>query len=95
MFHVARDRNLILLFALYCCWNYFYIFSLAFNVNGVEYINKSVKPVLRLAISPNNYQNAALSIYATVALFLLFQCLQHCQTDLSAALSFKKNGLFS
>jgi hypothetical protein len=96
MFHVARDyRNWILPFIAFIAVGIiFTFFSLAFNVNGVEYINKSVKPVLRLAISLI-IKNAALSIYATVALFLLFQCLQHCQTDLVLHSSFKKNsGLF-
>jgi hypothetical protein len=73
MFHVARDyRNWILPFiAFFAVAIIFTFFSLAFNVNGVEYINKSVKTSFEISYFTNNYQNAALSIYATVALFFV------------------------
>jgi len=71
MFHVARDyRNWILPFiAFFAVGIIFTFFSLAFDINGIEYINRSVKTSFEINYFTNNYQNAALSIYATVALF--------------------------
>jgi hypothetical protein len=73
MFHVARDyRNWILPFiAFFAVGIIFTVFSLVFNVDGVEYINRSVKTSFEISYFTNNYQNAALSIYATVALFFV------------------------
>ena len=73
MFHVARDyRNWILPFiAFFAVGIIFTFFSLVFDVNGVEYINKNVKTSFEISYFTNNYQNAALSIYATVALFFV------------------------
>ncbi|MFQ3174496.1 MAG: hypothetical protein ACI8W0_001616 [Flavobacterium sp.] len=73
MFHVARDyRNWILPFiAFFAVGIIFTFFSLVFDVNGVEYINRNVKTSFEISYFTNNYQNAALSIYATVALFFV------------------------
>jgi hypothetical protein len=73
MFHVASDyRNWILPFiAFFAVGIIFTFFSLAFDINAIEYINKSVKTSFEINYFSNNYQNAALSIYATVALFFV------------------------
>jgi hypothetical protein len=73
MFHVARDyRNWILPFIAFLAVGViFALFSLVFQINGVEYINRSVKTSFEINYFTNNYQNAALSIYVTVALFFV------------------------
>jgi hypothetical protein len=73
MFHVARDyRNWILPFiAFFAVGIIFTFFSLVFDLNGFEYINRNVKTSFEIIYFTNNYQNAALSIYATVALFFV------------------------
>jgi hypothetical protein len=73
MFHVARDyRNWILPFiAFFAVGIIFTFFSLIFNISGIEYINRSVKTSFEISYFTNNYQNAALSIYATVAIFFV------------------------
>jgi hypothetical protein len=73
MSHVARDyRNWILPFIAFIAIGIIFIFfSLAFDTNGVEYINRSLKTSFEINYFTNNYQNAALSIYATVALFFV------------------------
>lgn len=73
MFHVAKDyRNWILPFiAFFAVGIIFTFFSLVFNINGIEYIDRSVKTSFEINYFTSNYQNAALSIYATVALFFV------------------------
>jgi hypothetical protein len=73
MFHVARDyRNWILPFIAFFAVGIIYaFFSLVFDVNGVEYIKRSIKISFEISYFTNNYQNAALSIYATVTLFFV------------------------
>jgi hypothetical protein len=73
MFHVARDyRNWILPFIAFLAVGViFALFALVFQINGVEYINRSVKTSFEINYFTNNYQNAALSIYVTVALFFV------------------------
>jgi hypothetical protein len=73
MFHVARDyRNWILPFIAFFAVGIMYaFFSLVFDVNGVEYIKRSIKISFEISYFTNNYQNAALSIYATVTLFFV------------------------
>ncbi len=73
MFHVARDyRNWILPFiAFFAVGIIFVLFSLVFNINAFEYIDRSVKTSFEINYFTNNYQNAALSIYTTVALFFV------------------------
>jgi cellulose synthase/poly-beta-1,6-N-acetylglucosamine synthase-like glycosyltransferase len=60
----------ITIYCLLCSRNSFALSSILFDISALEYINSSVKPALKLIIS-NNYQNGALSIYATVALFFV------------------------
>ena len=45
--------------------------SMIFNVSIIEFINKSVQTNFEINYFTNNYQNGALSIYATVALFFV------------------------
>jgi hypothetical protein len=73
MFHVARDyRNWILPFIAFFAVGIMYaFFSLVFDLNGVEYIKRSIKISFEISYFTNNYQNAALSIYATVTLFFV------------------------
>ncbi|SDW11808.1 DUF6427 family protein [Flavobacterium degerlachei] len=73
MFHVASDyRNWILPFiAFFAVAIIFTFFSLIFNISGIEYINRSVKTSFEISYFTNNYQNAALSIYATAAIFFV------------------------
>ncbi|MGO4905350.1 DUF6427 family protein [Flavobacterium sp. W20_MBD1_R3] len=73
IFHVARDyRNWILPFiAFFIAVIMFLLFATVFNLNAVEYITQSMKINFEVDYFTNNYQNAALSIYATVALFFL------------------------
>jgi hypothetical protein len=72
------DITIYCLFAvgtLFCIVRYF------FDISALEYINSSVKPAFEINYFTNNYQNGALSIYATVALFLLFLCLPRYPAD--------------
>ncbi|UFH36231.1 DUF6427 family protein [Flavobacterium acetivorans] len=73
IFHVSRDyRNWILPFiALVVVGTIFTFFSLVFDLNSIEYISRSVKTNFEINYFTNNYQNGALSIYATVALFFI------------------------
>lgn len=73
IFHVARDyRNWILPFiAFFAVGIIFALSSIIFNISAFEYINRSVKTSFEINYFTNNYQNGALSIYATVALFFV------------------------
>lgn len=73
IFHVSRDyRNWILPFiALVVVGTIFTFFSIVFDLNSIEYISRSVKTNFEINYFTNNYQNGALSIYATVALFFI------------------------
>ncbi|WP_413999724.1 DUF6427 family protein [Flavobacterium sp. W1B] len=73
IFHVARDyRNWILPFiALIAVGTIFAFITIIFDINGIEYISRSVKTNFEINYFTNNYQNGALSIYATVALFFV------------------------
>jgi len=65
--------------------------SMIFNVSIIEFINKSVQTNFEINYFTNNYQNGALSIYATVALFFvisMFATLSH--RPLLLHTSFKK-----
>ena len=74
IFHVSRDyRNWVLPFiAFFIVVVLFLIFATLFNLHGVEYLFKSVQTDFEISYFTNNYQNGALSIYATMALFFLF-----------------------
>jgi hypothetical protein len=73
IFHVARDyRNWILPFIAFIAVGIiFSLFSILFNLEAIEYINRSVKVNFEINYFTNNFQNGALSIYATVALFFI------------------------
>jgi hypothetical protein len=73
LFHVSRDyRNWILPFiALFIVGDVFILFSMIFNVDMIEFISKNVTTNFEINYFTNNYQNGALSIYATVALFFV------------------------
>ncbi|PRZ26265.1 DUF6427 family protein [Flavobacterium granuli] len=73
IFHVSRDyRNWILPFiAFIAVGTIFTFFSLVLDLNSIEYISRSVQTNFEINYFTNNYQNGALSIYATVALFFI------------------------
>ncbi|WP_426062464.1 DUF6427 family protein [Flavobacterium sp. DSP2-3-1] len=73
IFHVSSDyRNWILPFiAFFIAVIMFLLFATVFDLNIIEYILKSVQINFKIDYFTNNYQNGALSIYATVALFFL------------------------
>ncbi|HTG65265.1 MAG TPA: DUF6427 family protein [Flavobacterium sp.] len=75
--HVSGDyRNWILPFiAFFTVVILFAIYSLAFGTDAINYIKNGVEINLSIDYFTNNYQNAALSIYATVALFFLISML--------------------
>ncbi|MFV8345504.1 DUF6427 family protein [Flavobacterium sp. ZB4P13] len=73
IFHVSRDyRNWILPFiAFFIVGILFMIYATVFDLNVIEYIINSVQINFEINYFTNNYQNGALSIYATIALFFL------------------------
>lgn len=73
IFHVSRDyRNWVLPFiAFFIVGNIFVLFSMIFNFNAIEYLTKSVTTNFEINYFTNNWQNAAFSIYVTIALFFL------------------------
>ena len=73
IFHVSRDyRNWFLPFiAFFTAVIIFLLYAAVFNVNIIEYITRSVTVNFRIDYFTNNYQNAAFSIYATIALFFI------------------------
>lgn len=77
LFHVSRDyRNWILPFiALFTVGIIFMLFSIIFDKSIMEYINRNVTTNYEISYFTNNYQNGALSIYATIALFFVVSML--------------------
>ena len=77
IFHVSRDyRNWILPFiAFFTAGIIFMLYAAVFDVNILEYVTRSVTISFRIDYFTNNYQNAAFSIYATVALFFIVSML--------------------
>jgi hypothetical protein len=73
IFHVSRDyRNWFLPFiAFFAVTTLFVLASLLFQFSIVEYLQHSVSTNFEINYFTNNYQNGALSIYATVALFFV------------------------
>ncbi|MFV8368816.1 DUF6427 family protein [Flavobacterium sp. LB2R40] len=73
IFHVSRDyRNWILPFiAFFVAGIMFLLYATIFNLNVIEYIIKSIEVNFEINYFTNNYQNGALSIYATIALFFV------------------------
>jgi hypothetical protein len=73
IFHVARDyRNWVLPFiAFFAVGIISIVFSIIFNKDVFGYINQKVIVNLNIDYFSNNYQNAAFSIYLTIALFFV------------------------
>jgi hypothetical protein len=76
-FHVAKDyRNWILpILAFFCVAIAVLFFSLLLDFDVLPYLYSGVKIDFSIDYFTNSYQNAALSIYATVALFFLVSTL--------------------
>jgi hypothetical protein len=73
IFHVSRDyRNWVIPFiALFAVSILFVLCSLIFNINSIAFLQKNSKIDFSIDYFTNNYQNAAFSIYVTVALFFI------------------------
>jgi hypothetical protein len=73
LFHVSRDyRNWLLPFiAFFTIGIVFLLFAAIWDVNVIEFINSNVSTNFNIDYFTNNYQNAALSIYVSVALFFV------------------------
>jgi len=73
IFHVSRDyRNWVLPFiAFFTVGICSLLFALVFSKNIFEFLNTNAIIDLKLDYFTNNYQNAAFSIYLTVALFFI------------------------
>ncbi len=93
LFHVSREfKNWVLPFiALFIVGIISILLSIIFNVSIIEFMNKNVTTNFEINYFTNNYQNGALSIYATVALFFvisMFATISH--RPLLLHTSFKK-----
>ena len=73
IFHVSRDyRNWLLPFiAFFTIGIVFLLFAAIWDVNVIEFVNSNVSTNFNIDYFTNNYQNAALSIYVSVALFFV------------------------
>lgn len=91
--HVSGDyRNWLLPFiAFFAIVIIFTIYSLLFNADAISYITNGIEINFSIDYFTNNYQNAALSIYATVALFFVISLLMTLSSrPLLVHASFKK-----
>jgi hypothetical protein len=77
IFHVARDyRNWILpIIALLSILILFLIFASFFDINSLELLYQSVQTNFQIDYFTNDYQNAAFSIFSTIALFFIVSIL--------------------
>ena len=77
IFHVSRDyRNWILPFiAFFAVGIIFLVFSIVFHISIIEFVNSHAATNFELDYFTNNYQNAAFSIYLTIALFFVISML--------------------
>ena len=75
--HVVGDyRNWLLPFiAFFAIGIIFAMYSLLFNANAIAYISRGIEMNFSIDYFTNNYQNAALSVYATIALFFMVSML--------------------
>jgi hypothetical protein len=73
IFHVSRDyRNWVIPFiALFAVSILFVLCSLIFNIDSLAFLQENSKIDFNIDYFTNNYQNAAFSIYVTVALFFI------------------------
>ncbi len=91
--HVSGDyRNWLLPFiAFFAIAIIFTIYSLVFNADAISYITNGIETNFNIDYFINNYQNAALSIFATVALFFVISLLMTLSSrPLLVHASFKK-----
>ncbi|MFE3872313.1 DUF6427 family protein [Flavobacterium sp. ZS1P70] len=93
LFHVSRElKNWVLPFiALFIVGIISILLSMIFNLSIIEFLNKNATTNFEINYFTNNYQNGALSIYATVALFFvisMFATISH--RPLLLHTSFKK-----
>jgi hypothetical protein len=77
IFHVSRDyRNWVLPFiAFFAVGIISMLFSIIFYKDFLEYINANAITNFNIDYFTNNYQNAAFSIYLTIALFFVISML--------------------
>ncbi|MES2240850.1 MAG: DUF6427 family protein [Bacteroidota bacterium] len=75
--HVSGDyRNWLLPFiAFFAVAIIFTVYSIVFNADAISYVTNGIETDFSIDYFTNNYQNAALSIYATVALFFVISML--------------------
>lgn len=73
LFHVSRDyRNWILPFIAFLAVGIISVFfSITFHKNVIEFINANATTSFEMDYFTNNSQNAAFSIYLTIALFFV------------------------
>ncbi|HEU4791470.1 MAG TPA: DUF6427 family protein [Flavobacterium sp.] len=73
IFHVSRDyRNWVIPFiALFAVSILFVLCSLIFDIHSIAFLQEKSRISLSLDYFANNYQNAAFSIFATIALFFV------------------------
>ncbi len=73
IFHVSRDyRNWLLPFiAFFTIGIVFLLFAAIWDVNVIEFVNRNVSTNFNIDYFTNNYQNGALSIYVSIALFFV------------------------
>nr|WP_315213095.1 DUF6427 family protein [uncultured Flavobacterium sp.] len=73
LFHVSRDyRNWLLPFiAFFTIGIVFLLFAAIWDVNVIEFVNRNVSTNFNIDYFTNNYQNGALSIYVSIALFFV------------------------
>ncbi|MDR6845012.1 DUF6427 family protein [Flavobacterium granuli] len=73
IFHVSRDyRNWVIPFiALFGVSILFVLSSLIFDIHSLDFLKEKSKISFSVDYFTNNYQNAAFSIYVTVALFFV------------------------
>jgi hypothetical protein len=93
LFHVSRDyRNWVLPFiALFAVGIIFTFFSIALNESSIETITSNATTHFEIDYFTNNYQNAAFSIYLTVALFFIVSMFSSLSSKpLLLQISFKK-----
>ncbi|HMI07847.1 MAG TPA: DUF6427 family protein [Flavobacterium sp.] len=77
LFHAARDyRNWFLpVIAFFAAITVFLLFAMIFDKSWIGYLIQSTRFDFRINYFANNFQNAALSIYATIALFFVVSLL--------------------
>jgi hypothetical protein len=77
IFHVSRDyRNWILPFIAFFAVGIIFVgYSITFDKSIIDFVNSHAATNFKLDYFTNNYQNAAFSIYLTIALFFVISML--------------------